>query len=132
MPDINSYASGRVQIKISTAPRIKPCKTNIRGLNPSANESPYAATIETVEYHFTRLLIAPFLCQSSIEGPNFGCVMSQWCSRSEDLEKKNAESNINGTVGNIGSNIPITPSASEASPNISQIKRMLIPSITLG
>ena len=77
MPDIDSYASGRLQIKTITAPNIKACKTKISGLIPNAIEIKKAATIEIVEYHFTRLLIALFLCQSSIGGPNLGCVKSQ-------------------------------------------------------
>ena len=64
------------------------------------------------------LEITPRSSHALSGGPRYLCSSSQRCARGEPLEKQNEARSKNGTVGSIGTNAPITPSAKLRYPRI--------------
>lgn len=80
--------------------------------------------IDPADKYFDLRLIAPFSCQSRMEGPNIGCESSQSWAFFDDFPKKNAASNRNGTVGSTGRKAPANPASTLSTPKLSQIIRI--------
>jgi hypothetical protein len=83
------------------------------------------AMIEIVAARFAFRLIAPFLFQSWIMGPNVLCDINQLCKRLDDFAKQKEASNTSGTVGTSGRTIPATPIPSAINPADIQKNRII-------
>lgn len=84
-------------------------------------------TIETADRYLDLRLMAPFSCQSRMDGPKVLCDTNQLCALCDDFPKKNAASNKNGTVGNTGRKMPANPANTHIAPRISQTIRTIRP-----
>jgi len=67
---------------------------------------------------FKVLFNAPLVCQLFNASENQGWLINHLCRRSLERAKQNAANKINGTVGNKGTTIPITPSNKLSKPTI--------------
>ena len=85
--------------------------------------------IDVADKYLDLRLMAPFSCQSRMAGPKVLCDNNQLCALCDDLPKKNAASNRNGTVGSTGRKMPANPARTHSTPNISQTIRTIRPVI---
>jgi len=81
-------------------------------------------TIDPADRYFDLRLIAPFFRQSRMPGPKVLCDSNQSCAFCDDLPKKNAASNKNGTVGNRGRKTPANPANTLRTPIVNQTIRI--------
>ncbi len=75
-------------------------------------------TIANIARLRTRREIPSPDCHVAIIGPNFGWLVSQLLKRSDDLEKHQLASRMNGVVGNKGKKMPRTPRNTDNQPSV--------------
>ena len=100
------YPSERVQINNKDKDKTTNCMPSTIGFTSKKKDKDNTNTIESVAKYLALGLMALRSFQSSIIFPNILCVINHLCIRSDDLEKKNAESNKKGTVGKRGKATP--------------------------
>lgn len=88
-------------------------------LNPMIQDNANTTAKEMVANFFAFGRMAPLWFQSSIKGPNVGCVVIQVCSLSDERAKQNAARIMKGTVGSKGKMTPKRPKQTLTSPKMS-------------